>query len=122
MSSVALKDYKTATFNGFTKRLRPKDNRVEPLFAAYYFRSSFFRAHVNSMTTLTTRASPNNDMLAKLPFLLPPIEIQKRVGVLLSTIDDKIITNQRINRNLEKQILAMYEQSVLLPNLNKTNG
>ena len=28
MSSVALKDYKNATFNGFTKRLRPKKGRL----------------------------------------------------------------------------------------------
>ena len=45
MSSVALLDYPDATFNGFTKRLRPKGNiEIYPEYAGYYFRSKKFRA------------------------------------------------------------------------------
>src|SRR5258708_35506222 len=40
MSCVALKDYDRATFNGFTKRLRPKAaTKVVPEYAAYLFGS-----------------------------------------------------------------------------------
>ena len=38
MSAVAIKDYENATFNGFTKRLRPKDDTLVPEFVAYYLR------------------------------------------------------------------------------------
>ncbi|MDD1496328.1 hypothetical protein [Burkholderia thailandensis] len=41
MSSVALADIPDATFNGFTKRLRPKRELIAPGFARYFFRSSW---------------------------------------------------------------------------------
>ena len=66
MSSVALADIPDATFNGFTKRLRPKQELIVPGFARYFFRSSKFRAAVNSMSTMSTRASLNNEMLERL--------------------------------------------------------
>jgi type I restriction enzyme S subunit len=38
MSCVALKDYENATFNGFTKRLRPKQKtEISPEYAGYFF-------------------------------------------------------------------------------------
>jgi type I restriction enzyme, S subunit len=41
MSCVALRDYEFATFNGFTKRLRPKPGTtVVPEYAAYFCRRS----------------------------------------------------------------------------------
>ena len=43
MSSVALRDYPDATYNGFTKRLRPIDNRLLPEYTGYYLRSPKFR-------------------------------------------------------------------------------
>ncbi len=50
MSSVALKDYENATFNGFTKHLRPKmHDLVLPEYAGFYFRTKIFRDQVNSM-------------------------------------------------------------------------
>src|SRR5690348_14382733 len=46
MSSVALCDYPKATFNGFTKRLRLKEDvaiEINPVFIGYYFRSNPMR-------------------------------------------------------------------------------
>jgi len=58
MSCVALKDYPEATFNGFTKRLRPNGLvKAHPEYAGYYFRSPLFRATITSMASMTTRAS-----------------------------------------------------------------
>jgi len=77
LSSVALKDYPDATFNGFTKRLRPKGQiKILPEYAGFYFRSPRFRAAVSSMSSITTRASLNNGMLSELKILVPSIEIQ----------------------------------------------
>lgn len=60
MSCVALEDYDNATFNGFTKRLRPKETiEIVPEYAGYYFRSSKFRKEVTSMSSASTRASLN---------------------------------------------------------------
>ena len=101
MSCVALKDYPNATFNGFTKRLRPKKDKViYPLYACYYFRSPLFRKYVDSMAIMTTRASLNNNILSKLPIIFPNYEYQKKIGHLLHNLDKKIELNKEINKNL----------------------
>ena len=109
MSCVALKDYPNATYNGFTKRLRPKeDNVIHPLYAAYYFRSSIFRKYVDSMAVMTTRASLNNDILSHLPIFYPSYENQEKIGKLLHDLSKKIELNNQINHNLEGQILNIF--------------
>ncbi len=104
MSSVALKDYENATFNGFTKRLRLKegvDLEIYPEYIAYYFRNQKFRQQISSVSTLTTRASLNNSMIEVLDLELPSLKVQKAIGNILKALDDKIELNRRMNETLE---------------------
>lgn len=111
MSSVALKDYPNATFNGFTKRLRPIGNvEIYPEFVAYYFRSPRFRANIVGMSSITTRASLNNSMLAELPLLLPNYEEQVRIATILKSLDDKIELLHRENKTLEAMAETLFRQ------------
>lgn len=111
MSSVALKDYPNATFNGFTKRLRPIGNvEIYPEFVAYYFRSPRFRANIVGMSSITTRASLNNSMLAELPLLLPNYEEQVRIATILKSLDDKIELLHRENETLEAMAETLFRQ------------
>ena len=109
MSSVALRDYPEATFNGFTKRLRPKGKQIYPLYVAYYMRSPYFRANINSMASMTTRASLNNDILSRLPIQVPTYGEQEKIGDILYSFDKKIKLNHRINENLFQQAQALYK-------------
>lgn len=110
MSCVALKDFPHATFNGFTKRLRPKsDDEVIPEFAGYLFRSPGFRRDVTAMSTLSTRASLNNEMLCRLQVRLPSVETQRAIGGILKALDDKIALNRHTNRALENMARANFK-------------
>ena len=112
MSSVALKDYENATFNGFTKRLRPKDNtphQVHPEFVGYFFRSPRFRTSMLAFSTLSTRASLNNDMINRLTLPLPPIDTQKKIAKVLKCLDDKISVNTKTNQTLEEMAQAIFK-------------
>ncbi len=110
MSSVALRDYDKATFNGFTKRLRPKQNsKIWPEYIGYYFRSSFFRSLVTSMATMTTRASLNNEILSKLKVKYPPLPEQKAIAHILGSLDDKIELNRQMNQTLESMAQALFK-------------
>ncbi len=100
MSCVALKDYPNATFNGFTKRLRPLTDDVIPEYAGFYFRSPIFRAAVTSMSSIITRASLNEKMLDKLPVCYPSKKAQKKIASILSAYDNLI-------QNYKKQIEAL---------------
>jgi len=102
MSCVALKNYENATFNGFTKRLRPKGNPViVPEYAGYYFRSPRFRAEVTALSSSSTRASLNNDMIGRLTIRFPSEKEQKAIADVLSCLDGKIENLRRQNETLE---------------------
>ena len=110
MSCVALKDYKSATFNGFTKRLRPKaGTNIVPEYAGYFFRSPKFRQAVTAMSSISTRASLNNEMLGRLEMVLPPPEEQAAIGFALKRLDDKIDLNRRMNETLEGIARALFK-------------
>ena len=111
ISSVALKDYSNATFNGFTKRLRPKvKDVINPKFSAYYFRSPMFRALVTSMASMTTRASLNNEMLSRLTISYPSLPEQHAIAEVLSSLDDKIDLLHRNNITLEEMAETLFRQ------------
>lgn len=102
MSCVALSDYPSATFNGFTKRLRPKGTvPIVPEYAAYFLRSPRFRAEMSALSSLSTRASLNNDMISRLQIALPDVAVQEHIGFTLRSLDDKIKQNHRTSRALE---------------------
>ncbi|MBV9240976.1 MAG: restriction endonuclease subunit S, partial [Acidobacteria bacterium] len=111
MSCVALKDYPDATFNGFTKRLRP-NGRVEihPEFAGYFFRTKRFQAEIAGMSSVTTRASLNNDMLSQLRMLVPPIDEQRAIAEILSSLDDKIDLLHRQSKTLERLAETLFRR------------
>lgn len=110
-SSVAIKDYPQATFNGFTKRLRPNGKiQVYPEYVGYYFRSPKFRSEINSMATMTTRASLNNDMMARLKIVLPSMEEQKAISEILLSLDKKIELNKDMNKTLEEMAKALFKR------------
>jgi|SRR5579871_544117 len=109
MSCVALCDIPDATFNGFTKRLRPKSDTVVPEYARYYFRSPTFRQAVTAMSSMSTRASLNNEMLERLSVILPPPEEQEAIGHILGTLDEKIELNRRMNETLEAMARALFK-------------
>lgn len=111
MSCVALKDYPKATFNGFTKRLRPKGNvEILPEYAGFYFRSPRFRASVSGMSSITTRASLNNAMLADLKIAVPSIGEQKAIAETLIALHKKIELLERQNDTLEKLGATLFRQ------------
>lgn len=111
MSSVALKDYPFATYNGFTKRLRPKNpSLVFPEFIGYYLRSTKFRNFFYGLaSSMSTRASLANGDLLGIRIFLPSYETQKRIAYILKSLDDKIELNRRINENLEQQAQALFK-------------
>ena len=47
--------------------------------------------------------------LLALEILLPSLETQRRIATILSSLDDKIENNNRINRNLEEQVQALFK-------------
>ena len=110
MSSVALKNYDGATFNGFTKRLRPKDsNALIPEYVGYYLRSHKFRNEMLAFSTMSTRASLNNEMISHLRISFPTAAEQGAIAWVLKTLDDKIDLNRRMNETLAAMAQSLFK-------------
>ncbi|KIH77590.1 type I restriction enzyme, S subunit [Geoalkalibacter ferrihydriticus] len=110
MSSVSLKDYEKATFNGFTKRLRPKEgNCLVPEYVGYFLRSQKFRRAMLAFSTMSTRASLNNGMISRLKISHPSIQEQRTIAYILKTLDDKIELNRQMNVTLEAMAQALFK-------------
>lgn len=110
MSTVALKDYPNATYNGFTKRLRPITELLEPRFIGYYLRTPEFRGKFMAFSAMTTRASLTNDDLLSLEVPVPPLPVQQRIASILSTYDDLIENNQKQIKLLEEAAQRLYKE------------
>ncbi len=97
-SSTCLKTIANSTFAGFLIRFRPRSGFLDPRFSKYYFSSKVHRAFFVKEMNLVIRASLSQDLLKKLPVLLPPIKEQ---GLIASYIEsqtsklDKAITLQQ---------------------------
>lgn len=110
MSSVALKDYPNGTYNGFTKRLRPKDDRLLPEFIGYYLRSGSFRSLFQQFAQMTTRASLKNEQLLSLEVPVPSLGVQERIADVLSAYDRLIENNRRQIALLEEAAQRLYKE------------
>ena len=111
MSSVALTDYPNATYNGFTKRLRPIDSqRILPEFIGYYLRCSEFRNRFVAFSTMTTRASLRNEDLLSIEVPVPPMPTQCRIADVLSAYDDLIENNRKQIKLLEEAAQRLYKE------------
>lgn len=90
---------------------RDIDNR----FLKYYFDSSEFQnLFSNWACSGSTRAYLGITAQRKLPIKLPEIDIQVKIANLLSSIDEKINNNNKINNNLEEQAMAIFNN--IFPN------
>lgn len=125
MSCVALKDYPTATYNGFTKRMRPiEEGRVLPEYIGYYMRTPSFRGEFQAFSTMTTRASLRNEDLLGLKVVLPSMETQRKIANILMSYDRLIENNQKQIKLLEEAAQRLYKEwfvDLRFPNYEECN-
>ena len=70
-------------------------------FLYYLITSPFVREPaIKSMVGSSGRQRVQTDVVANLELLIPPLDVQKKVGGVLKAIDDKIKLNTEINENL----------------------
>ncbi len=98
-ASTCLETIDDATFAGFLIRFRPSDKRLDPRFGSYYFRSPHLRKYFSREMVIVTRASLGQQLLKRLPVLLPPRQEQAVIADYLdartAAIDTVIATKRR---------------------------
>ena len=82
----------------------------DPKFIYYYMTTSDFQGEMAGRATGTTVIGLRQPELMKCEVYCPDIERQKRIASILSSIDEKIELNNKINENLEQQAQAIYQE------------
>ena len=95
-------------FSGRCLRVRCGNN-CHPLFLYYYFCKESVKQYIKSIAVGATMPSINTKLMAEIPILLPKLEEQRCIADILSSFDDKIELNRRINDNLEQQAQALFK-------------
>ena len=97
-------------YAGFLIKFSIDKNKVNPRILKYYTHSQLYYDWVRSFDTGGTRGNINAKTYGNMPIYLPSSrKTQDRIVEILSSLDDKIELNRRINDNLEQQAQALFK-------------
>lgn len=89
--------------------LRADTNKVLPLYLKYFFSS---REGYNAIVSRSSGSVQVNiakrSVIEQIPLKLPQLKTQRKIVGVLSSIDEKIEENERINNNLEQQVTTVF--------------
>jgi len=105
-TSVCEETINDATFSGFLIRFRPSKNILHKGYSKYYFRSNLHRRYFVKEMNLVTRASLSQELLKKLPVVIPSYNEQKEIAKFL---DIKMNDLDVITNKIKKEISAIKE-------------
>lgn len=94
-------------FSGRCLRVRPTEP-VDSLYLYYYFCLEETKQFVRNIAVGATMPSINTKLLGEVEIALPDLNNQKRIAAVLSSLDDKIENNQKLNDNLQQQAAALF--------------
>lgn len=95
-------------FSGRCLRVRPTE-LVDSLYLYYYFCLEETKQFVRNIAVGATMPSINTKLLGEVEIALPDLNNQKRIAAVLSSLDDKIENNQKLNDNLMQQAVAIFK-------------
>ena len=95
-------------FSGRCLRVRPTEV-VDSLYLYYYFCLEETKQFVRNIAVGATMPSINTKLLGEVEIALPDLNNQKRIAAVLSSLDDKIENNQKLNDNLADLLQTIYQ-------------
>ena len=98
--------------------LRPNKNKILPKYLYLILKSDEIIKELQHLAETRSGTFPQitfNSELANIEILLPPLETQEKIVRVLSSLDDKIELNNKINQNLEQQAQAIFDKYIKIP-------
>ncbi len=89
--------------------LEPNPDILNANYLLYALQDQELRDRIKARATGTTVIGIKSAELKKVVIDLPPLAVQQNIADVLSSLDDKIELNQRINENLERQAQALFK-------------
>ena len=86
-------------------------NGINSKFLYYWFLSPTGKNTIEVNAIGSTQKALTIDTLSKIRINIPNFKIQNKIVAILSSLDEKIELNRRINGNLEQQVQALYAKA-----------
>ncbi|MDR0918030.1 MAG: restriction endonuclease subunit S [Oscillospiraceae bacterium] len=102
---IAIAENDICTNQGF-KSIIPN---AETDYRFLYYLLLFNRDKIEALGSGTTFKEVSGSVMKNVPVSVPPFEEQRRIGQILSALDDKIEENNKINHNLEQTARAVFK-------------
>jgi type I restriction enzyme S subunit len=96
-------------YAGFLIKFSLDPSKVNPKFMRYYTLSNEYKGWVSSYISGSTRGNINAKTYANMKISLPPRKQQDYLVKVLSSLDEKIETNNQINEKLEQIAQALFK-------------
>jgi len=85
------------------------NSEVDKDFIYWFMRSPLYQKTVLSTSSGSTVKHTSPDRICEILVKLPPLPTQQKIAAILSSLDDKIELNNKINANLEQQAGALFK-------------
>ena len=102
-------EYEGWMFSGRCLRVRPCE-KLNPEYLYYFFLLEKTKQFVRNIATGATMPSINTKFMGEIPIRVPSLDAQNKIASILWMIDDKIELNKKINKNLEQQAQAYFDE------------
>ena len=87
--------------------LNPMPNILDRFFLYYELLSPRFKAYIDKMSTGSTIKHISLKTMRNYSFVAPPLQQQRQIACILSSIDNKITCNRQINDNFAFSLLIL---------------
>ncbi len=84
---------------------------ANPKFVYYYLYSNYER--LLNLASGAAQQNLNSNIIKEFPINIPSLNVQNEIVNLLSTIDDKIELNQKINKNLDDILDSIFKENFI---------
>ncbi len=99
-----------ALLNQNAVRLRPKNDSIDHRFLYYLLKNNSFGKYlIGNAQGSANQASITLDDIYSYEAYIPSLIIQKGIAQILSTLDDKIELNRKMNQTLEEMAQALFK-------------
>ncbi len=103
-------------------KVSPNHKIANPKFISYALGTDQVKDYLLSNAVGTTMPNLNTSILSSLDLLLPDLPTQTRIAEILSSLDDKIELNRRMNQTLEAIAQTLFKEWFVNFNFPDENG
>ena len=108
-TGIATKDDVPANTNQAVAIIRIISEKADFKYVYYFLNQKTLITYINGISGQSAQPNINLQQIGDLVIKLPSLPTQQKIAAILSSLDDKIELNNKINTNLEQQAGALFK-------------